>query len=205
MRGQPHEISKFCEWFASQPHRHKIVIAGNGDLALDASSCGVNPLVKSLSKADSASCRAMLDNAEGVEYLCDQGTTILGITVWGSPWSPEFHIGAFNLPRGERCRERWKQIPADTDIVVTHVPPLGHGDLCRSNLRAGCLDLLDELQTRVRPRYHVFGHIHEGYGATTDGQTTFLNASTCSLRYKPENNPLVFDVMPLVASPESQS
>ena len=27
---------------------------------------------------------------------------------------------------------------------------------------AGCVDLLHTIQTRVKPKYHVFGHIHEG-------------------------------------------
>ena len=79
---------------------------------------------------------------------------------------------------------------------MTHGPALGHGDLCSSGMRAGCLDLLDELQTRVRPAFHVCGHVHEGYGVSTDGRTTFVNASTCDLSYRPENEPLVFDVFP---------
>ena len=32
-----------------------------------------------------------------------------------------------------------------------------------------------------------------GYGITTDGRTQFINASTCTLRYKPVNPPIVFD------------
>ena len=41
----------------------------------------------------------------------------------------------------------------------------------------------------------VFGHIHEAYGATTDASgTLFLNASTCTLRYKATQPPLVVDV-----------
>lgn len=53
-------------------------------------------------------------------------------------------------------------IPEDTDILITHGPPIGHGDLCRSGLRAGCVELLSTVQNRVKPEYHVFGHIHEG-------------------------------------------
>ena len=85
-------------------------------------------------------------------------------------------------------------IPEGTDVVLTHGPPLGHGDLCKSGLRAGCLDLLDELQSRVKPKFHCFGHIHEGFGATTDGQTTFLNASTCTINYRWDNPALCFDL-----------
>lgn len=53
-------------------------------------------------------------------------------------------------------------IPSDTDILVTHTPPVGHGDLCCSGVRAGCVELLSTVQNRVKPKYHVFGHIHEG-------------------------------------------
>ena len=45
---------------------------------------------------------------------------------------------------------------------MTHGPPVGHGDLTRTGVRAGCVDLLDTVQERVKPKYHVFGHIHEG-------------------------------------------
>ncbi len=48
----------------------------------------------------------------------------------------------------------------------------------------------------MRPAYHVFGHIHEGHGATTDGVTVYVNACTCDSRYRPSQPPAVFDVDP---------
>lgn len=75
---------------------------------------------------------------------------------------PEFHNWAFNLPRGKSCLEKWDLIPNDTDILITHTPPIGHGDFCYSGVRAGCVELLTTVQERVKPRYHIFGHIHEG-------------------------------------------
>ncbi|UYV68671.1 MPPED1, partial [Cordylochernes scorpioides] len=73
------------------------------------------------------------------------------------------HFGwVFNLPRGQCCLDKWNLIPEDTDVLVTHGPPLGHGDLCVTNVRAGCVELLSTVQRRVRPAFHVFGHIHEG-------------------------------------------
>lgn len=45
---------------------------------------------------------------------------------------------------------------------MTHGPPLGHGDLVRTGDHLGCVELLSTIQQRVRPKYHVFGHIHEG-------------------------------------------
>jgi hypothetical protein len=58
--------------------------------------------------------------------------------------------------------KKWNQIPDDTDILVTHGPPVGYGDLCYSGVRAGCVELLTTVQQRVKPKYHIFGHIHEG-------------------------------------------
>ena len=33
-----------------------------------------------------------------------------------------------------------------------------------------------------------------GYGMTTDGVTTYINASTCNLKYQPFQNPIIFDL-----------
>lgn len=75
---------------------------------------------------------------------------------------PEFCKWAFNLPRGKECLSKWNLIPSDTDILVTHSPPLGFGDLCCTGVRAGCVELLSTVQQRIVPKYHVFGHVHEG-------------------------------------------
>ena len=47
-------------------------------------------------------------------------------------------------------------------FIWNAVFPLGHGDLCKSQLRAGCVELLHTVQQRVKPKFMVFGHIHEG-------------------------------------------
>ena len=43
-------------------------------------------------------------------------------------------------------------------------------------------------------RYHVFGHIHEGYGALTNGETIFVNASTLNRRQRPVNRPVIIKI-----------
>lgn len=45
-----------------------------------------------------------------------------------------------------------------------------------------CVELLTTVQQRVKPKYHVFGHVHEGYSITSDGKIIFINASTCDVR-----------------------
>lgn len=62
---------------------------------------------------------------------------------------------AFNLPRGEPCRVKWRQIPADTDVLLTHGPPFSQGDKCESGIRAGCEDLLDEITKRIIPKESI--------------------------------------------------
>mmetsp|Transcript_978 Transcript_978/g.4165 ORF Transcript_978/g.4165 Transcript_978/m.4165 type:complete len:174 (-) Transcript_978:1794-2315(-) len=138
----------------------------------------------------------MVEECEGVEYLRDSSIDVEGYHIYGSPWSPVFHDWAFNLRRGAECAEAWEKIPQQTDVLITHGPPLGIGDHCRSHLRAGCVDLLREVLGRVKPLVHMFGHIHEDPGIfeCCSSQTRFVNASTCTLRYRPANPPVVFDL-----------
>lgn len=198
------EVAAFCKWFGSFPHKRKLLIAGNHDLTLHGESYtrtgprfghpeASNPNEAALICAEA---RRLIRAIPNCEYLCDSGTMVDGVTVWGSPWSPEFCGWAFNLERGEVIREKWRLVPTGVDVLLTHGPPLGHGDTTYDRIRAGCVDLLAEVQQRIRPQVHAFGHIHEAYGATTDGVTAYLNAATCTLRYRPEHPPLVVDVRP---------
>ena len=41
------------------------------------------------------------------------------------PRQPEFGDWAFNLPRGEKCLEKWDLIPEGVDVLITHGPPIG--------------------------------------------------------------------------------
>lgn len=175
MAGRGAEIVEFNAWMGSLPHKHKVVIAGNHDWMFE----------RNLREA-----RSLLTNAV---YLQDSEVTIEGLRIWGSPWQPEFFSWAFNLPRGERLAEKWRMIPSGVDILVTHGPPLGIGDRVSRGESAGCEDLLRELK-RVRPRLHVFGHIHEGYGASRVEGTLFVNAATCDEAYLPSQPPIVLDV-----------
>lgn len=145
------------------------------------------------------------------------------VHIYGSPYSPRFRGWAFNKDRGQSIREIWNKIPSGKsdignninsddadcqnwinepnepiDVLITHGPPLGRGDLVFQNgnntTRAGCYDLLRTIQDRARPRINVFGHVHEGYGVTYDGTTLYVNASTMNQRYEVVNLPIVVDL-----------
>lgn len=70
----------------------------------------------------------------------------------------------------------------------------GYGDKTITNEHVGCRDLLEAIQKRVKPMYHIFGHIHEGYGQFTDGTTKYINASVLTARYKCKNAPIIFEL-----------
>jgi len=193
--GQPQDVKDFSDFLGKLPHKHKIVIAGNHDLSLDEGSFDETYLrfaPKFGEKCTVEYAQSLLTNCT---YLKDTSVEVEGFVIYGSPWQPEFLGWAFNLPRGTELEAKWKMIPDQVDILVTHGPPIGHGDLCNGGGRAGCVDLLLAVQKR-KPRYHVFGHIHEGYGITTDGQTIFVNASNCNAGYDKNNlnPPIVFDL-----------
>ena len=110
-------------------------------------------------------------------YLEDSSVEIQGLKIYGSPYQPPTTEGS------QECLDKWNHIPSDTDILVTHGPPLGFGDKTNSGNRAGCVDLLHTVKQRVKPKYHIFGHIHVN-----------VNASTCNRQYHPCNPAIVFDI-----------
>lgn len=76
---------------------------------------------------------------------------------------------------------------------MTHGPPAGHGDIVRGGNHVGCVELMNTVQLRVQPKYHLFGHIHEAYGFSTDRWTIFGNCSILDRRYQVANPAFVFD------------
>lgn len=38
---------------------------------------------------------------------------------------PQYDDMAFNLPRGQAILDKWNDIPAGIDVLITHTPPLG--------------------------------------------------------------------------------
>ncbi|XP_023236186.1 UPF0046 protein T07D4.2-like isoform X1 [Centruroides sculpturatus] len=196
--GGYNEIIEFNNFLGNLSHKHKIVIAGNHELTFDQKTISSFE-IKQAKKAtgqdvplDTAYFKNLLTNCI---YLEDSLTEVYNIKIYGTPWQPEYNNWAFNLPRGKECLEKWNMIPSGVDVLITHTPPVGHGDLCILGRRVGCVELLQTVQNRIKPKYHVFGHIHEGYGITTDGKTIFVNASTCNISYEPVNLPIIFDII----------
>ena len=92
------------------------------------------------------------------------------------------------MPAPVRLAEQlYASIPEDTDVLVTHTPPYGILDRDGSIL-FGSRELLDRVCT-IRPRLHLFGHIHKAHGTTNDGMTVFSNAAIMDEGYDSLNGP----------------
>lgn len=168
--GQPNDVSEFDDWLSTLPHPHKLLICGNHDFHFE---------------RDSADARRRIRHAI---YLQDCGAEVAGLKVWGSPWQPRFFDWAFNLDRGPELAAKWALIPDDTDVLITHGPPAGILDHTRRGDPAGCADLLERVSV-VKPKLHLFGHIHEAAGVMQTPDTLFVNASIGTGRYG--GNPVV--------------
>lgn len=171
------EVAHFADWLAGQPHRHKVIIAGNHDI----------PLERQAQEAES-----ML---APFHYLQDTEITLDSLRIYGSPWQPWFHDWAFNLPRGARILAKWRQIPAKVDILLTHGPLYGIGDTTCTGEQVGCQDLYQQVSQRIKPRYHICGHIHEGRGRYRVLDTISINASCLDGNYAPvQQQPFTFEI-----------
>ncbi|KAM9502596.1 metallophosphoesterase MPPED2 isoform 1-T2 [Salvelinus alpinus] len=198
--GLPSEVKKFNDWLGSLPYEFKVVIAGNHELTFDKDFMAELvkqdyyrfPSVSKLRPEDFDDVQALLSNCT---YLQDSEVTVKGFRIFGAPWTPWFNGWGFNLPRGQSLLDKWNQVPEGIDVLMTHGPPLGFRDWVPKELqRVGCVELLNTVQQRVRPKLHAFGGIHEGYGIMTDGCTTFINSSTCTASFQPTNPPIIFDL-----------
>jgi Icc-related predicted phosphoesterase len=180
-----HDITDFGGWYNEiNNYTNKVFIAGNHDRKF---------------QNDPDFCRGILTNYKTIDYLEDEWMDIDGVKLYGSPWQPEFYNWAFNLPRnGEELKSKWDAIPNDTDILITHGPAFGYLDDVegRRGQHLGC-ELLTKRIKEIKPKIHVCGHIHSGYGYYFDGHTHFINASILNERYNYANLPQTIDWDPI--------
>jgi Icc-related predicted phosphoesterase len=174
------EYIKFALWLGKQDYKKKVLIAGNHDVMVE-------------NTPEILDCPLW-------DYLCDSGTEFEGLKIWGSPWTKSFSgmnplCKAFTLETDEELKEKWMLIPEDTDILVTHSPPLGHLDATVRGENVGSNSLLETIEN-MNPQLSISGHIHESYGkweSLRDSRTfptIFVNPSLVNEYYEPINQPV---------------
>ena len=183
-RGYLTEIENFAKWYEKiDNYDTKVFIAGNHDFGF---------------QDEPEKIKGLLTGYKTIDYLQDDWMEVGEdveklVKIWGSPWQPEFHNWAFNLPRGEKIMEKWNLIPNDVDILVTHGPAHGKLDFVPyDGLNVGCEDLLQKIQ-EIKPKIHVSGHIHSGRGVVFSEGTLYVNASVLNDRYEFRNKPITIE------------
>lgn len=184
-RGNISEISEQLNilYEKTKNFKHRILICGNHDWLGER-----NPELM-----------RQLCHENNIIYLDHEAIQIEGINFFGSAFTPEFFSWAFNVERGEKLKEKWETIPANTNVLITHGPM--YGILDKVTMRGspnkgehvGCMDLRNKILNLKDLKVHVYGHIHEGYGITKQNGITFINASICTESYKPTNKPYVIN------------
>ena len=181
------DILDFCTWFHSlEQYDKKIFIAGNHDRMFENHPEGVEEL---------------LNIYFDIDYLQDEAYDLYDLDtdtstkIYGSPWQPEFYSWAFNLPKnGIELAGKWEAIPDNTDLLITHGPAFGTLDTVAGRPwdNLGC-ELLAQRIEVIKPKIHVCGHIHSGYGYEFKNGTHFFNAAVLDEQYEYTQKPMMFD------------
>jgi hypothetical protein len=177
-------IRDYLVWLEAQPHPHKVIIPGNHQTLVEANLPWF--------------LETLAEFAPSVDYLNDSGIEIDGVRFWGSGYSPAFCDWAFNVDRGPAIQRHWDMIPTDTQVLITHGPPLGILDVTTygSGGHYGCGNLATTIRERLKSlKLSAFGHFHGPGGKTEihDG-VTYVNASVVNERYELTNAPIEIDI-----------
>jgi len=178
-RGTFTEMNRAMRWLGGLPHKYKIFVCGNHDWLGETDPL----LMKELAEEN------------GIIYLDDSGIELMGLKIWGSPVQPEFCSWAFNRKRGEEIARHWAKIPDDTQVLVTHGPPMSILDKLEDGTLVGCEELKKRVDQLKDLKLHTFGHIHCAAGEYTDpAGKLFVNAAICTEEYKPTQNPHIINL-----------
>ena len=168
-------IVDFNTWLGEQPHPNKIVVPGNHEYILES-----NPELAGL-----------ITNAT---LLVNESVMVGGVKIWGSPLTQHYG-GAFGRSNAPDRLRIYNTIPLDTDILVTHGPPYGVLDNSPAEYPGPSGDLeLRRAVIRVRPKLHVFGHVHAAYGVRPTRHTVFVNASLFGPDGSLDKRPILLDL-----------
>ncbi|MBC8437084.1 metallophosphatase domain-containing protein [bacterium] len=173
--GEIKDLIRFNEWLGDLPHKHKLYIPGNHDIIFESST----PLAKEIV-------------SNGTYLYGNKSININGKTFFGSPYTPTFGKWAFMMDEDARIHH-WSTIPV-VDVLVTHGPPKNILDANRAGEPCGCSWLAYEISNRIKPQAHIFGHIHEGFGSTVIGETSYYNVSHMNRDYSPTNGATIINI-----------
>ncbi|CUS12851.1 unnamed protein product [Tuber aestivum] len=200
--GSHTELKRAVEWMGGLEHEVKIVLAGNHDgVTLDPlffkefgdrfHNCNPQSHEDNLKLFVSSEARSrgiVYLNHEAKRVVLDDGRTF---KVFGSPWSKKSGLWGFGYDEPNCLDESlWVDVPADTEVMVTHGPPRCHLDSPQAP-KIGC-ECLRQTLWNVRPALHVFGHVHQGRGV----EVVKWDTQSPHIRYKELSTTKISDPAP---------
>lgn len=159
------ELSRYLE---QVPARSIVAVAGNHDWL-----CAQKPL---------------LMMSLPWTYLCNEAAVVQNKKVWGSPFTTNF--GSF-VVTAQDLAKIFRLIPQDVEILITHSPAYGRGDLVYGE-HIGSRSLRARVDELAQLRLHAFGHVHESARETGELRSGgwWINASMADAAERPIN-PLI--------------
>ena len=166
-RGDDEQVKDFLNWFSELPHKHKILVPGNHDFYFEEKDFYV---------------------PANVHVLIGQGVELDGVKFWGSPFTVQEFSWAFQFFQHDQ-EVHWKEVPDDTNVLITHGGAYKGLDLDSMNLRTGDKYLKDRLAELANLQLHLHGHIHCAHGVQNVNRLTTVNSAIADEKYKPTQNP----------------
>ncbi|OMJ93267.1 hypothetical protein SteCoe_3849 [Stentor coeruleus] len=190
-KGTSEEVFQFANYLKTTNYQYKVIISGNHDSPFDTNN--FDEIMRKRKNPHPCNPYAVKSLFNDFTYLEDSFVNVFGYTIWGTPWTRQHYKGAFTIKDKYKLIQKWQKIPLGIDIVLSHSPPNGILDKTKDNQHLGCSGLA-EIIKMIKPKVHVFGHIHEGHGVQIIDGTTYINASVCNNRYQAIYSPIVFDL-----------
>lgn len=211
--GNDEEFGDFTEFLSANKKKFDViaVVAGNHDITLDKAFYTKNGHKHHDPVLDINKSRAFFTQNKDITYLEDEAAKYKKFNIYGTPWIPEIGPWAFTYENEEQEKSIFEKIPMNTDVLITHTPPKGirdiypmkhfEEDLETSQMMKSYIftsmgsERLMERVKEVKPKVHIFGHIHYCYGWEEKDGTVFINASLMNRWSKPVNKPQKISIL----------
>ncbi len=194
-RGELHMVKDFHAWLNKQPAKHVISVQGNHEVFVEHNF--------------NTAKQVALEQCPRVHFVDHELVEIEGLKIFCSAWTPWFYNWAYNAYRTladaqhfqkPYIGDKWRDIPMDINMLVTHGPPAGildqvyQIDGVTPRERVGCDLLLQKLVQIPTLKHHFFGHIHGSHGETEFHGIKFYNAAICGETYAVDYEPTVVEI-----------
>ena len=127
-------------------------------------------------------CLYDADNIEdlpaNIHFLQDRGATVDRVRFYGTGFM------------------HYRAVPPDTQVLVTHEPPLGILDREESLGigEYGSTEIRKQVSALPALRLHLFGHSHNGYGLYQENGVTFSNGALMAYDIRIEREPRMIEL-----------